>query len=202
MKWTLENPLRGSSRFFRKVLSIGFVSIVAAAPVFAQESGEITDSATGLVFRWLNFAIVFGIILYIFVKIAGPHFRAGSEEISRKIAEGARAREAADQQRAAAQQKLAGLGDEVARLRADAKRSGEVEAQRLRTLARAEAEMIAKAAQEEIAAAQRAARLEIKAFAARLAIERAESLLLQQITSAEQVTLFTAFVGDLQRSAN
>jgi F-type H+-transporting ATPase subunit b len=203
MKRTSEHFLREASLIFRRTISIGLISILAAAPVFAQEGGgDIADSPTGVVFRWLNFAIVAGIILYFFVKIAAPHFRSQSEDISRKIAEGARAREAADQQRAAAQQKLAGLGDEVARLRADAKRSGEAEAQRLRALARAEAEMIARAAQEEIAASQRAARLEMKGLAARLAIERAESLLQQQITSAEQATLFEAFVADLQGSAN
>ena len=202
MKRTPETHLDGTSRYFRRAISLGFIWILAAAPIFAQESGDIADSPTGVIFRWLNFAIVFAIILYFFVNIAAPHFRSQSEEISRKIAEGARAREAADQQRAAAQQKLAGLPEEVARLRADAKRSGEAEAQRLRAQARSEAEMIAKAAQEEIAAAQRAARLETKALAARLAIERAESLLQQQITPAEQATLFEAFVGDLQGSAN
>jgi F-type H+-transporting ATPase subunit b len=203
MKRTPKSFLHDTNLIFRRALSIGMFSILVAAPAFAQEGGgEIADSPTGVVFRWLNFAIVAGIILYFFVKVAAPHFRSRSEEILRKIAEGARAREAADQQRVAAQQKLAGLGEEVARLRADAKRSGEAEAQRLRALARAEAEMIAKAAQEEIAAAQRAARLEMKALAARLAIERAESLLQQQITPAEQATLFEAFVGDLQRSSN
>jgi len=203
MKRMPESFLQDTDLIFRKAISIGIFSILVAAPAFAQEGGgDIADSPTGVVFRWLNFAIVAGIILYFFVKVAAPHFRSRSEEISRKIAEGARAREAADLQRAAAQQKLAGLGDEVARLRADAKRSGEAEAQRLRALARTEAEMIAKAAQEEIAAAQRAARLEMKALAARLAIERAESLLQQQITPTEQATLFEAFVGDLQRSSN
>lgn len=203
MKRTPKSFLQDTSLIFRRAISVGIFLILVAAPAFAQEGGgDIADSTTGVVFRWLNFAIVAGIILYFFVKIAAPHFRSRSEEISRKIAEGARAREAADQQRTAAQQKLAGLGEEVARLRADAKRSGEAEAQRLRALARAEAEMIAKAAQEEIAAAQRAARLEMKALAARLAIERAESLLQQQITPAEQGALFEAFVGDLQGSAN
>jgi F-type H+-transporting ATPase subunit b len=202
MKRTPESFLREASLVFRRVIFICIFSILVAVPAFAQEGGDIADSPTGVIFRWLNFAIVAGIILYFFVKIAAPHFRSQSEEISRKIAEGARAREAADQQRAAAQQKLAGLGDEVARLRADAKRSGEAEAQRLRALARAEAEMIARAAQEEIAASQRAARLEMKALAARLAIERAESLLQQQITPAEQAILFEAFVADLQGSAN
>lgn len=188
--------------FLRRIVSIGFFAILAAAPAFAQEGGgDITDSPTGSVFRWINFAIVFALIAW-GLKSAAPHFRKQSEEISRRIAEGARAREAADQQRQAAQTKLAGIGTEIAQIRADAKRSGEAEAQRLRTQARAEAELIAKAAQAEIEAARRAARLELKSLAGRLAIERAESLLQQQITPTAQAALFEAFVSDLQRSAN
>ncbi len=188
--------------FLRRIVSIGFFAVLASAPAFAQDSGgDITESPTGSVFRWINFTIVFALIAW-GLKSAVPHFRKQSEEISRKIAEGARAREAADLQRQAAQTKLAGIGTEIAQIRADAKRSGEAEAQRLRTQARAEAELIAKAAQAEIEAARRAARLELKSLAGRLAIERAESLLQQQITPTAQAALFEAFVSDLQRSPN
>jgi len=193
---------REAAAFVRGILSVGFCAALLAAPVFAQEGGgDITESRAGSVFRWINFAIVFALIAW-GLKAAAPHFRKQSEEISRKIAEGARVREAADQQRQAAQVKLAGIGAEIAQIRADAKRSGDAEAQRLRTLARAEAELIAKAAQAEIDAARRAARLELKSLAGRLAIERAESLLQEQITPSAQATLFGAFVSDLQRSAN
>jgi F-type H+-transporting ATPase subunit b len=192
-----------ASLFFRRTLSSGFLAVLLAAPAFAQEGGgDIADSPSGWVFRWLNFAIVFGGIAYCAVKFGGPHFRKQSEEISQKIAEGARAREAADRERQAAQANLAGVGAEVAQIRADAKRSGEAEALRLRALAREEAETIARAAQAEIDAAQRAARLELKTLAARLAIERAEVLLQQQITPSADASLFAAFIGDLDRSAN
>jgi F0F1-type ATP synthase membrane subunit b/b' len=203
MKRMLSPFLRQGSPLFRRTLSFAFFALMLAAPALAQEGGgDIADSTSGWVFRWLNFAIVFGAITYCAVRFGRPYFRSRSDEISRKIAEGARAREAAEQQRIAAQQKLAGIGTEIAQIRADARRGAEAEAQRLRALARAEAEMIAKAAQEEIAAAQRASRLELKALAARLAIERAESLLREQITPGEQSTLVAAFVGDLDRSAN
>ena len=193
---------RETGAFFCHALCIGLFAMLAAAPAFAQESGgDITASHSGVIFRWINFAIVFALIAW-GVKSAAPHFRKQSEEISRKIAEGARAREAADQQRLAAQEKLAGISDEIARIRAEAKRSGDAEAVRLRALARAEAEMIAKAALAEIEAAQRAARLELKTLAGRLAVDRAEALLQQQITPSAQAALFEAFVSDLQGSAN
>lgn len=202
MKRTPRVLLDEASRVLRPTLSLASFALLLAAPVFAQESGDIADSTSGWVFRWLNFVIVFGAISYGAVKFAAPYFRRRSDGISRQIAEGGRAREAAERERQAAQEKLGGIGAEIAQIRAEAKRSGETEGQRLRSLARDEAEAIAKAAQAEIAAAERAARLELKAMAARLAIERAESLLQQQITPSTQAALFQAFIGELERGAN
>ena len=184
---------------------IGFFSVflfLAALPALAQESETPAESQTGYIFRWLNFAIVFGGIAYAAVKWGGPYFRAQAEETSRKIAEGARAREAAERQRKEIDAKLAGLDDEINRLRAEAKRDAEAEAKRLRLLARAEADKIEHAAQMEIEAAGRAAHLELKALAARLAIERAEGLLLKEMTPQAEAGLFRTFVAELERSVN
>ena len=190
----------------RLLEALGFLAVflfLAALPVQAQESGSPrADSGMGYVFHWLNFAIVFGLIAFVAVKWGGPYFRAKSEETAGKIAEGARAREAAERQREEIQKKLAGLGDEVKRLRAEAKRDAEAEAKRLRELARSEADRIEHAAQMEIEAAGRAARLELKALAARLAIERAEVLLLTEVTPQAEAKLFRTFVAELERSVN
>src|SRR5208337_3426674 len=100
-------------------------------------------------------------------------------------------------QRREAQAKLAGIETEVAAMRVEAKHGAEAEAERVRELARAEAEMIERAAQIEIAAAERAARLELKALAARLAIERAEARLRQEMTPQSEAALFGTFVREL-----
>lgn len=184
-------------------LSCGCSFLLSPGPALAEDAApKPEDSPAGWIFRWINFAIVFAAIVYFFTKVAAPALRARSEEIAQKIAEGARAREAAERQRAEVQAKLAGIEQEVARIRVDAKRDAEAEAVRLRALARHEAEVIERAAQEEIRAAQRAAQLELKAFAARLAVERAEVLLATEITPEAQAALFHTFVAELQRSAN
>jgi F-type H+-transporting ATPase subunit b len=184
-------------------LSCGVSFLLIASPALAEEAApKPEDSPAGWIFRWINFAIVFAAIVYFFAKVAAPALRVRSEEIAQKIAEGARAREAAERQRAEVQAKLAGIEQEVARIRVDAKRDAEVEAVRLRALARHEAEVIERAAQAEIKAAQRAAQLELKAFAARLAVDRAEAMLTTEITPEAQATLFHTFVAELQRSAN
>jgi len=190
-------------RFLRSAGFLGMLVLIVAMPLLAEE-GEASpaDSTTGWVFRWLNFAIVFGAIAYFAVKKGGPYFRGQAEEISRKIAEGVRAREKAERQRQEVQAKLANIENEIAEMRAEAKRDAEAEAQRLRALAREEAQKIERAAQAEIAAAERAARMDLKAFAARLAIERAEAVLREELTPKSEAALFEAFVRDLERSMN
>ena len=191
----------------RLLSAFGFLCVfllVVVLPVLAEEREKPppTESGMGLVFRWLNFAIVLGVTVYVVVKWGGPYFRAKAEETTGKIAEGARAREAAERQREEIQKKLAGLEDEVKRLRAEAKRDAEAEAKRVRELARAEAEKIEQAAQMEIEAARRVAHLELKALAARLAVERAEALLLKEMTPQAETALFRTFVAELERSVN
>jgi F-type H+-transporting ATPase subunit b len=182
---------------------LGMFFLLSGAPVLAQE-GESTpaDSPIGWLFRWLNIAIVSGAIAYFAVKKGGPYFRRKAEEITNKIAEGARARAAAEQRRREAEAKLAGLDQEIEQMRAEAKRDADAEAKRLRTMARQEAEKIEQAAQGEIAAAERAGRLELKALTARLALEHAEALLKQKLNAETDAGLLRAFVEELGRRVN
>jgi F-type H+-transporting ATPase subunit b len=133
---------------------------------------------------------------------AGPYFRSHSEEIAQKIAEGARAREAAEAQRREVQEKLSHVDEEVAKLRADSKRAADAEGQRLRAMAKEEAQNIERAGQAEIAAAEQAARLELREYAAGLAVERAEVLLREQMTAKTEAAVFRAFVDSLEESRN
>ena len=176
--------------------------LLAAGTAIGQENQPSgADSPTGWLFRWINFGIISAIIIYAFLK-AAPRFRSRREEISRQIQEGARAREAAEQDLREVQTKTAGIGALTAELRVEAKRAAEAEAQRLRELAKTEAGMIEQAAQAEIAAAERAARIELRVFAARKAIERAEGMLQGEMTANAEAALFGTLVAELQRGAN
>lgn len=186
-------------RHFAAAIGFGVcLFALTALPVLAQE-GEASpaDSPNGWVFRWLNFAIVFGAIAYFAVKKGGPYFRAHADEIAQKIEEGARARAAAEQRRKEIEAKLANLSGEVEQMRAEAKKTGEAEAQRIRAMARQEAEKIEQSAQAEISAAERAARLELKAVAARMAVENAQKVLESELTREAEAGLFRTFVAEL-----
>ena len=192
---------RSMKRAARNAAGVVFLALLAT-PTFAQDSGgDVTSSPTGWVFRWLNFGIVFCVIVWGFSK-AAPAFRRKAEEISQKIAEGARAREAAEAQRRAVQKKLARVDEEVAQLRADSKRAAEAETQRIRALAKDEAQLVERAGQAEVAAAEHAARMELRALAGKLAVERAEAMLRDQMNPQTEAAVFRAFVETLQESRN
>lgn len=182
---------------------LGVWFLLMAVPAVAQE-GEpsAADSTAGWVFRWVNFAIVFGAIGYFAVKKGAPYFRKHADEISEKIAEGARAREAAEKQRREAQAKLAGIEKEVGEMREEAKRAAEAETQRIHALGDRDEEAIGRGVQAEIAAAERAARLELKAHAARLALERAEAVLGGAVAPDADAKLFREFVTGIGGSVN
>jgi len=188
------------SELARRAIFVAATCVLAAAPVFAQE-GDATTTGVGPVFRWINFAIVAALIIWGFSKF-GPVARKNAEEISRKIAEGTRAREAAEKQRQEVQAKMASIDEEVAQLRAEAKKAADAEAQRLRAMAKEEAQSIERAGLAEILAAERAARIELKVLAGKLAVTQAEAALRQQITPAAEASLFRAFIDELQGSRN
>jgi F0F1-type ATP synthase membrane subunit b/b' len=179
-------------------LTIAF--LLLAAPVLAQEEAQpkLEDSPTGQIFRWINFVLVVVIILYWGRKAKAPaYFRGHAEEISEKIDEGARAREAAEKRRAEARAKLASIDADVAQMRREAKRAAELEAERVRALAKTEAEAIERAVLAEIAATEHAARLELRVLAARLAVERAETLLRQQLQPKTEADRFLKYIPAL-----
>jgi F0F1-type ATP synthase membrane subunit b/b' len=198
----LQMMRRSMRERFSGIAAGAVVMLFMAAPALAQESGSsITDSTSGWAFRWINFAVLVAILVYAFAK-AAPKFRKNREEIERKIAEGTRAREAAERQRREVRTKMAGIDAEVAAMREDAKRGAEAEAERIRAMAKSEAEMIERAAQAEIAAAERASRLELRVTAARLAVEGAAAILRERLTPSDESALFRTFVAELERSAN
>jgi F0F1-type ATP synthase membrane subunit b/b' len=201
MMRVLQMIPRSTRAQFAGIAAVAAALLLAAAPVLAQEGSSVTDSTSGWAFRWINFALLVAILVYAFAK-AAPKFRKNRDEIARKIAEGTRAREAAEQQRREVRTKMAGIDAEVAAMREDAKRGAEGEAKRIDALAKSEAEMIDRAAQAEIAAAERASRLQLRTTAARVAVERAEAMLRTQLTPGDESALFRTFVAELERSPN
>ena len=191
------------SRCLQRVCSTALAFAFCAAPAFAAANPqEEAGSTTGWIYRWINFLILVGVLVWVFTKKTPPYFRARQKAIADAIAESARARKEAERHEHAAEQKMASLDAEVADLHTRAEQESAAEIQRIRALAQEEVKRIDQAAQFEIRASERAAQLELKTIAARLAIDRAEALLRDKVDTQTESDLFRGFVASLEGALN
>ena len=183
--------------------SLVFVFFCAALSAHAaQEGGNSSTESTNEIFKWINFAIVAAVMIGLFAKKLPVWFRANAGRISSAITKATAAKNEAERQVREAESKLAHLQQEIAALQAHAQRETVEEGERIRALAQGDAKKVGIAAHAEIEAAERAARLELKALAASLAVDGAESLLARQLTPTAQETLVDAFVKSLEGRPN
>ena len=183
-------------------VSAVFAMLFAAVSVHAAEGGSDANAHANELFKWINFALVALGLIWLFGKLLPPIFRKRSDEIGAAIKKATEARLEADRQLREAEQKLAKLEQEIGQLRAIAQREAAAEAERIRNATLSDAQKIESAAAAEIDAAERAARLELKALAANLAVDGAESQLAKQLTPQAQEALVSAFVKGLAGRPN
>jgi F-type H+-transporting ATPase subunit b len=178
-----------------------FFCVALSAQAAEEGRGSATDGANEI-FKWINFAIVTAVLIWLFAKKLPVWFRGNADKISSAITKATAAKEEAERQVEEAEAKLANLKQEIAALQAAAKREAAEEGERIRALAESDAKKVGIAAQAEIDAAERAARLELKALAASLAVDGAESVLAKQLTPAAQESLVDTFVKSLEGRPN
>jgi F-type H+-transporting ATPase subunit b len=190
----------GLYRAFAIFLFILFFAVLSGYA--AEEGGDTASARANELFKWINFAIVALLVIWVFGKVLQPKFRKNADTISSAIAKATVAKAEADRQLREAEQKLANLQQEVALLRETAQREAAAEAERIRSLTRSDAERVRLAARAEIEAAERAARLELKVIGANLAVDGAELLLTKELTPKTQESLVAAFVQSLEARPN
>jgi F0F1-type ATP synthase membrane subunit b/b' len=198
--------LRNSMTFARRV-GIGlFVIAALAAPAFAAESAspDAADTPTGIIFRWLNFVLVFGTLAYALARYGGPYFRGRGAEIGGAIRDAAATKADAERELREIEDKVAHVDQEIARLRSESGREEEAEAQRQVEAGRHEIERIERGAQFEIEASERVYRQQLRELAAQMAIEAAEKELRAGLSTneTERATLFQAFLAQLASMKN
>lgn len=179
-------------------LVFGFAMAVRAA----EAGGNPVEQPIGTVFKWTHFLILAGLLIYVVRKFGRPYFRLKADAISAAINKAAAAKAEAEGQLQEAAAKLKHLEEEVAQFRAQAKTEAAAELERLRAMTKLDAEKIALAAKAEIEAAERAARVQLKALAAKLAVDRAESIVAKELTPAVQEAMLNQFVQNLQGRPN
>ena len=189
-------------RYTKIVASLLFSVFFLALSARAEEAGSASQQSAENLFKWINFALVAGFIVWLCLKKGPGFFGRRADVISSDIQKSTEAKKQADLQLLEAETKLQNLAKEVADLRAAAQRESAAEADRIRDVTLTDEQKIAEAGKAEVEAAERAARLELKTLAANLAVSGAESLLVKQLTPAAQEALINNFVKTLDGRPN
>jgi F0F1-type ATP synthase membrane subunit b/b' len=194
--------------FFRRFLTPAaralFVFLLMALPVMAAEGAEPdpADSTAGLIFRWLNFLIVFGGMGWLIAKYGGAFFRGNAKEIAASIVQATAEKEEAVRELHAVEAKVERLDKDVAEMREQARQNWEAESQRLYSSGVIEIEKINQAARSELEASERAAQEQLREIAASLAVRDAAALVSSRMNSDLRARIFQGFLADLGRSKN
>lgn len=118
----------------------------------------------------LNFAIVAGLIAWFSKKNLPGMFRSRTASIQKSLEEARRASEDANRRLSEIEARLARLDDEINEMRSASEKEAAAEEERIKAAAAEDARRIAESAGQEIDAAAKAARRELTAYAAELAV--------------------------------
>ena len=198
------------------LIAVLFATVVFAPAGFAQEPAKANETpleeaseppAEGEhgnleLWKWANFVVLAGGLGYLIGKNAGPFFAGRSQQIRKDMQEAQEARRQSEARAAEVDRRLASLESEIAALRADSQKEAQAEGERLSRHTAAETGKIQSHAEQEIASAGKAARMELKRYTAHLAVALAEQRLEARMTPETQDRLMRGFVRDLEPPAS
>ena len=178
------------------LLALG-LALTAPAAFAATEGGGSNLE----IWRWANFLLLAGGLGYLIRKNAGPFFAERKKQIRADLAQAEEMRKDAEGRIMEVERRLGNLESEMAALREESALEARSETERMKQQTVEEMAKIRAHAEQEIASAGKAARLELKRYSARLAIHQAEQRVRGRITADTQNELVRGFVRDLDRPA-
>src|ERR1700675_3537131 len=120
-----------AKRYAKMVVSLLSSVLFLALSAHAEEAGSASQQSAENLFKWINFALVAGVIVWLCLKKGPAFFGRRADVISADIQKSTEAKKQADEQLRDAETKLQNLEKEVADLRASAQRESAAEADRI-----------------------------------------------------------------------
>lgn len=184
----------------------------AAAPQIEEAESEraSTEHAEGEAeepslmeeaFHWFNFLLLLGGIGYLVKKLLVPFLEERGKLIREDMDRSAKALADADQRLAVVEDKLKRMDEEMASVRQAAFHESTAERERIEQAAAADARKVLATAEQEIEAAVKAARQELKVFTSELALGLAEKNIRDSLTPSSEERILRNFVQDLSAGA-
>lgn len=164
----------------------------------AEEGQQEKEPANALLYKVINFVILAGALGFVLRKPAADFFRSRSASIQKSLEEGRKAAETSEAQLRAVEEKLQQLDSEIAAFKASAASEMEAERQRLKQAAAEESGRILDSARAQMESAVRAARLELKNYAAQQAVTLAAELIHQRLDESSSSRLVRQFAATLE----
>jgi len=177
-----------------------FLWLASAALVGAQENAQTKENAEpGIAWKWANFAILAVGLGYLVRKYLPPFFRSRTAEIQQGITEAQQMKRDAEARAAQVEARIQKLGDEIEQFRAQSREEMRQEGERIQQETAKQLGHLEQQAQQEIEAAGKAARRELKDYAAKLALDLAGERVRARLNAGTETALVDGFIQDLQR---
>jgi F0F1-type ATP synthase membrane subunit b/b' len=182
-------------------LGLAFVSYALPQEAPAAKTNEGEQSGSMIWWKWANFVILAGGLGYLIRKHVPPLFQKQSSEITSALAEAAKIKQEAAEYAAGVEARLGSLQSEIEKLRVSARSDMSAESERIRRETEHHLKRIREQAAQEIELMTRAAKADLRKYAAELAIGLAEERIRFRMNPETQDRLVSGFVHDLHERA-
>ena len=173
----------------------------SAAQTHGESPGSEEHGST-LIWMWANFILLAAGLGFLIRKHAGPFYEGRTRAIRKGLIEAEDLKKDAEARTAEIEKRLANLENEIATLRAESQREAAAETERLSAQIESDLARIQADAEQEIDAAGRAARLDLKRHAAALAVDLAGQKIRARMSDEGQEKLVGSFVRGVDRPAS
>ena len=174
------------------------LGLCLALPVFG--AGDVDHNAINwleLTAQILNASLFFGILTYLLKDFVKEFFTGRLAKIKEDLDMAARSREEAKARLDELESKMANLDQELAGIEQQARKDAEHAKETILAQAQQDAERILTQAVAEVENLKRESVAQLKAYVADLAVEKAESLIVEKLDEDGHKQLFSEFVGRL-----
>jgi F-type H+-transporting ATPase subunit b len=178
---------------------------LTALPAFASQAEEVSEGAgaehASELPRIVNFTILAVILVLVLRKPLAGFLVAQTDQIREQLADAKTKQARADEERKRAEELLESLEDEVAKAKEEARKAAESERDRILRAAELEAARVRELARKEIDAEVESGRRRLLARATELSVDLAHKKLESSMTEADQKKLVERSIELLEKRA-
>jgi F-type H+-transporting ATPase subunit b len=183
-----------------------FLSFITANAFFALAAAEETrwwDYPGFELWKFINLAIFVSIMVFILTRKVklGEAFRTRRENIRRDLAHAQQERDAAVAKLKEVEERLARLDTEAAAIQEQSKREAAEERERITRSTETEVAKLSEQAQREIETAGKAARHELRRYAAEQSVNLAEKMIRREMKPEDDARLINRNIQELGGAA-